>query len=258
VITFGALPAVTYGDADFDVSATASSGLPVTLTSSNTAIATVTKVGTGIWRIHIVSGGQVTIAATQAGGTPYAAATEVDQTLTVNRAGQSILFPSPFTGVPASGSVITLNATASSGLPVTYTVSDPSLATVSGDQLTLLGTGNVTVTANQAGNSDYLAATPVSIGIQVFNGKGFVQGVGVFPNPCHGTCYVRLSEGSIITKLAMFDLSGRLVLGMDQFGSSANMIPLDVSRLLPGMYILRVVCIRDHQVVFPEFKVIIQ
>ncbi|TDX01980.1 MBG domain-containing protein [Dinghuibacter silviterrae] len=258
VITFAALPVKTYGDADFTITVTASSGLPVTLTSSNTAVATVTPTGTGQWRVHIVSGGQVTMAATQAGGPPYAVATEVDQILTINPEAQSILFPSPLGGVPASGSVISLDATASSGLPVTYTVSDPTVATVSGSQLTFVGSGNVTITANQAGNNDYLPAPPVSIGLQVFDGKGFVQGVGVFPNPCHGTAYIRLSEGSIITKLAMFDLSGRLVLGMDQFGSSTNMIPLDVSHLLPGIYILRVVCVRDHQVVFPVFKVNVQ
>jgi hypothetical protein len=55
---------------------------------------------------------------------------------------------------------LTLAATASSGLPVSYTVNGP--ATISGSILTVTGAGLVTVTASQAGNADYAAATPVS------------------------------------------------------------------------------------------------
>lgn len=56
---------------------------------------------------------------------------------------------------------VVLNAIASSGLPITYSVSDKSIATISGDTLTLLEPGNAIVTATQAGNSNYTAATPV-------------------------------------------------------------------------------------------------
>lgn len=54
---------------------------------------------------------------------------------------------------------ITLTATASSGLTVTYTVTGP--ATLNGSTLTITGAGTVTVTASQAGNSSYSAATAV-------------------------------------------------------------------------------------------------
>jgi len=55
---------------------------------------------------------------------------------------------------------IALTATASSGLAMTYSVTGP--ATVSGSTLTITGAGTVTVTASQAGNKGYVAATPVS------------------------------------------------------------------------------------------------
>ena len=55
-------------------------------------------------------------------------------------------------------SPITLNATASSGLPVTYTSSNTSIATVSGNILTIVGAGLVTITADQAGDATYAAA----------------------------------------------------------------------------------------------------
>src|SRR5208282_3417771 len=58
-------------------------------------------------------------------------------------------------------SPITLTATASSGLPVTFSiVSGPG--TVSGSTLTITGVGTVVVAANQAGNADYTAAAQVT------------------------------------------------------------------------------------------------
>jgi hypothetical protein len=60
---------------------------------------------------------------------------------------------------------ITLGATASSGLAVSYAVTGP--ATLNGNKLTLTGVGTVNVTASQTGNTDYAAATPVSQAFKV-------------------------------------------------------------------------------------------
>ena len=154
-ITFGALSAVTYGGAaPAALAGTASSGLAVTYTSSNTAVATVS--GT---TITVVAPGTTTITAAQAGNTNYAAATSVDQTLTVNQASQTITF----SALPnkASTDTFNLSATASSGLTVTYTSSNTSVATVSGSGVTIVGAGTTTITAAQAGNANYAAATSV-------------------------------------------------------------------------------------------------
>ena len=77
-ITFGALANQFVGNADYSPGATVSSGLSVSYTSSNTAVATI--VG-GL--IHIIAAGTTTITATQAGNGNYAAATSVAQSLTV-------------------------------------------------------------------------------------------------------------------------------------------------------------------------------
>jgi len=74
-------------------------------------------------------------------------------------AKQSITF-NALPGVVYGTAPITLNATATSGLPVNYTVKGP--ATVSGSTLTITGAGSLTVTASQPGNAGYSAATPVS------------------------------------------------------------------------------------------------
>jgi len=53
-------------------------------------------------------------------------------------------------------------AEASSGLPVSFAVTNGnSYASINGTTLTITGSGPVTVTATQAGNSNFNAATPV-------------------------------------------------------------------------------------------------
>lgn len=73
---------------------------------------------------------------------------------------QTITFPT----IPTQNGLgtVTLTASASSGLPVSYSITSGP-ATVSGNILTITGAGSVTVTASQAGNNtNYTAAAPVS------------------------------------------------------------------------------------------------
>ena len=73
---------------------------------------------------------------------------------------QTITFPNPGTQTYGAGP-ITLTATASSGLPVSYAIiSGP--AAVSGSVLSINGAGTVTVQASQAGNDQWLPAAPVN------------------------------------------------------------------------------------------------
>jgi sugar lactone lactonase YvrE len=71
----------------------------------------------------------------------------------------------PSTAAYGSAGPYTLNATASSGLPVSYAATGP--ATLSGSTLTIIGAGTVKVTASQGGNATYAAATPVTQAIVV-------------------------------------------------------------------------------------------
>ncbi len=145
----------TFGVPPITLTATASSGLAVSYAvTSGPATVSGSK-------LTITGAGSVTVQAAQAGNTNYAAATPVSITFTVNPAAQTISFPNP--GTQTFGvSPITLTATASSGLAVSYTVTSGP-ATVSGSKLTITGAGSVTVQAAQPGNTNYAAATPVSI-----------------------------------------------------------------------------------------------
>jgi hypothetical protein len=146
---------VIYGVAPIALTATASSGLPVTFSvvsgpgtvSGNTL--TITGVGT------------VVVAANQAGNTNYAAAPQVTQPVVVTQAAQTISFTPPVSPVTYGVAPITLTATASSGLPVTFSiVSGPG--TVNGNMLTITGAGTVMVAAEQAGNTNFAAAPQVT------------------------------------------------------------------------------------------------
>lgn len=142
------------------LSASTTSGLPVSFT-----VVSGPATLSGSTLLTFTATGSVTVQATQGGNMSYAAATPVSQTFTVNPASQTITFPNPGT-VPDGVAPITLTATASSGLPITYTlISGP--ATLSGDILTVTGTGSIVVEADQAGNADYAAAPSVQITITV-------------------------------------------------------------------------------------------
>lgn len=81
-ISFAALPNKTYGDADFTVSATASSGLLVSFTSSGNCTVTGNTV-------HLTGAGSCTITAHQAGNSNYNPAPDVARTFTIAPAAPS-------------------------------------------------------------------------------------------------------------------------------------------------------------------------
>jgi hypothetical protein len=75
-ISFFAVPNKTYGDPDFTVSATASSGLPVGFTGAGHCTVTGQTV-------HLTGGGSCTVTASQAGNNVYKPAPPVPQTFTI-------------------------------------------------------------------------------------------------------------------------------------------------------------------------------
>jgi len=160
-ITFGALSSKTYGDSSFALTGFASSGLPLSYFSSNTSVATVSGSV-----VTIVGVGSTTITASQAGNSSYNAATSVSQTLAVNKVGQTI----SFTILPAKtygDSAFALTASSTSGLSVSYSSSNPSVATVSGSTVTIVAAGTSMITATQSGNGNYNAASSVSQNLSV-------------------------------------------------------------------------------------------
>ncbi|MFC7379211.1 IPT/TIG domain-containing protein [Brevundimonas sp. GCM10030266] len=81
--------------------------------------------------------------------------------LTVGQGAQTITFDVLGTA-SLSASPLTLAATATSGLAVTFTSETGAVCTVAGSSLTLVQTGTCTIRAEQAGNTAWSAATPAS------------------------------------------------------------------------------------------------
>ena len=73
---------------------------------------------------------------------------------------QTITFSALTNAVYGSPS-FNLNATASSGLSVSYASSNTNVATISGNVVTIVGAGTTTITATQSGNSTYANAPSV-------------------------------------------------------------------------------------------------
>lgn len=144
-------------------SATATSGLAVNFTSTTPIICSVSG--------NTVAGlltGTCIVAANQPGNANFTAAPQVTQNITVTQGTQTIGAISFTPTTLAVGGTTTASATATSGLAVTFNSSTtPTICSVSGNTVTGLLAGTCTITASQAGNANYSAATPVTKNITV-------------------------------------------------------------------------------------------
>ena len=139
-ITLGAF-AVTYDGSPKSVSAsTTPSGLPVSLAYAGSATAP-TAAGT-----YVVT---AVVNTSEAEGS-------ISGQLTIAKAAQTVTFGALPTAL-TPGIAFTLNASASSALPVGFSVVSGN-ATVGGNTVVLADTAPVTLRANQNGNTNYLAA----------------------------------------------------------------------------------------------------
>jgi hypothetical protein len=155
-ITFATIATQTVGT-PLTLTASASSGLAVSYASSTASICTVSGS-----TATFLAAGTCTITASQTGNNVYSAATPVSRSFTVKAAtlkSQTITFNS----IPAQtvGKSLTVSATASSGLPVTFVIVQNGNCSIAGAVVTFLHVGNCGVIANQAGNSTYAAAPAV-------------------------------------------------------------------------------------------------
>ena len=209
-ITFGALANKTFGDPDFDVSATASSGLTVEFAASGNCTMA------GLVTVHLTGAGSCTITASQPGNASFLAAPDVPQTFAIAAA------PGPIAQTITFGALgdktfgdpdFDVSATASSGLTVSFAASGACtmLSTVT---VHLTGAGSCTITASQPGNGSYLPAPdvpqtftiapapPASINVYFSTlGNDAVPGVGGTPDNAdiynwNGTAFSRALDAS--------------------------------------------------------------
>jgi Fibronectin type III domain len=164
VIHFGPLAAHVAG-VTFTVSAAASSGLQVSLSSARPRVCSVAGS-----QVTTLRRGRCTITATQGGNADYSPAPDQARSFRVKRAighlrSQAITFARPAdVAVRQPGR---LSASASSGLQVSFHSDTPGVCSVAGSQVTTLNRGTCTITATQAGNTHYAPAPDQTRSFQV-------------------------------------------------------------------------------------------
>ncbi|MEI7837475.1 MAG: SBBP repeat-containing protein, partial [Planctomycetota bacterium] len=147
-ITFDPIANHTYGDAPFTISATASSGLPVTFTSLTPSVATVSGN-----TVTIVGAGSATIRASQAGNASYQPAPDVDRTFTVAKATPVIAWANP-ADINCLTPLGTAQLNATANVPGAFTYIPPAGTTLG------LGSAQVlTTTFTPADSANYSAAS---------------------------------------------------------------------------------------------------
>lgn len=166
-ITFNSPGNQTYSPGGtFVATATASSGLGVSLASTTPSFCTGS--GTSPLTVSIVAAGPCSLSANQAGNGTYNPAPQVSQTLTINQAPQSIAFSDPGTQTYNVAGTFSLSATGGgSGNAVTFSSNSPTICSVVGNTVSELRAGTCALQADQAGNSNYLAATPATRNVTI-------------------------------------------------------------------------------------------
>lgn len=152
-ITFANIPDKAYNDPAFPLPAVSSAGLPVQyrIVSGPGVIADGVYAFTGV--------GAVVIEAYQQGDDVYDTAVHVTKSFIVNKAPQTIDFPAIQDQVYTGSYIyITLEKNTSGGLPITYQSASPNVY-INNNTIRVKELGSVTITATQAGNSNYLAAS---------------------------------------------------------------------------------------------------
>jgi ELWxxDGT repeat protein len=140
-ISFESIADRMYGDPTFVLSATASSGLAVDFAS---AMADVCRVNGNI--VTILGAGACTIIASQSGNSEYGAASPVSRNFTVAKSAQVIDFNAP-ADMTYGDAPFAFQATATSGLPVSFRVETPGICTVNGTQGTIVAAGSCRIVA---------------------------------------------------------------------------------------------------------------
>jgi hypothetical protein len=115
--------------------------------------------------LSLTGAGTVTVTASVPGDATYWP-TSTSQLVTIAKASQSITFNEIMDKTCATAP-FTLSASASSGLPLTFTSDDPTVASVSGNVVTILKPGYIHITASQPGNQNYNAAFNQTQPIQI-------------------------------------------------------------------------------------------
>lgn len=232
-ITFNELPAKHFGDANFALTASSSSGLPVTF---EVVSGPATLSGN---TVTITGAGEVIIRASQEGNDDFIPAQDVLQSLIIEKVTQTITFNPP-TSKTLDDAAFDLTATGgASGNAILFSITSGP-ATLSGNTVTITGTGVIVIKASQAGNDNYNAAADVSREITVGTITGLEAAretlVKIYPNPTVNELIIDMAVINVQTEAAvvLYDAAGKTMTSTKAKGS----VSIPMATYTPGRYIV--------------------
>jgi len=234
-ITFNTLAAKNYGNADFALTATSTNNtIPITYTSSNTAVATITGN-----TVHIVGAGTTNITASQAGNIAYFPATDVVRPLTVNKVPLTIRVrdttrlqgaENPVFTITYTGFVNGDNASRLTPAPVANTIATPASAP-----------GYYTVTADGAVSANYTITTVAGrLTVLPLTGTGQEYINAYMSNSTTLTVRAYVPEPRL-ADIILYDMGGRPVFKRNVFLPVGFMnFDVPVASLPMGVYVVTI------------------
>lgn len=219
------------GEDDFDAAST-SSGLPLSYVSSNPDVATVVD-----GKIHLVGEGQARIVASQTGNLYFNAGTGVEYITVKAKESQTIAISDITKYI---GDEDFDPAVASSGLPVSYTSFNYSIATIVDGKIHIVGPGKTYVRVSQEGDHMYAPANSQLFSLTVEQGSAInevkADEVRLFPNPVTDVLCLEIADAKS-GQLELFNMIGERML-VQEISSTKTMI--DMSAFDKGVYFAKI------------------
>ena len=125
-----------------------------------------------------------------------------------------------------------LIATATSGLPVTFTTSDSTILSVNGNIASIKGIGKAVITAHQDGNMFYWQATPVSITAEILPPL-------IFPNPAREAFSIEVTDDFKDAESKIISAEGEMV-QQNAAVLKQGKLTFDIRALTAGVYMVQV------------------
>lgn len=155
--------------------------------------------------------------------------TKADQTITFNTLSDKLVTDADFE----------LPATASSGLDLEIISSNPAIASVAGNRVSIHQAGDVEFTAHQSGDENFNAALSVKqnlkIGVATGLEKTATSSLKVYPSPAGE--YIQIDFHGTINNVTLYNTLGSVIKQIKELNHQKQ---VQVSNLKPGYYILQI------------------
>ena len=211
-IIFAPATPVAFGVGPITLTASASSGLTAFTFSSSSAASICTVSGN---QLIVVGVGTCALTAGQVGNANYSSAS-ANANVVVTAASQTLTFgAAPSIPKNTTGTVSATSTNPNSGNSIVFTSATPSVCSVSGNVVTGIDAGICVIAANQAGNTNFNAAAPVTqnITIGVALCRLDVDGDGTHSALIDGQLLIRhllgITGPSLVAAIPAFPLSAQ-------------------------------------------------